>query len=154
MAVVGWLLALAVIQPQTLLRRTAATVSPTAHRRCPPIALPQRDATRSKALRDKKPAADVEKDKHLYFDRVELTVQGGHGGDGAVVRPDGGGINEQAAERSELVMPSGGNGGGVVLFVDPAMTDLLHLRVCAPPYSLPTRRAPLIGLQTNRAADL
>lgn len=91
---------------------------------------------KSKALRNNPIKPSLEKEKHLYFDRVELIVQGGHGGDGAVVRPDDAGVNAQAAERSELVMPPGGAGGGVLLYVDPALTDLLHLRV-SPPHSRP-----------------
>ena len=98
--------------------------------RSTPLMLRQRPvARRSKVLRKKPVEPSLEKDKHLYFDRVELTVQGGHGGDGAVIRPDQEGLSAQAMERSEVVMPPGGNGGGVLLYVDPSLTDLLHLRV-------------------------
>jgi hypothetical protein len=125
---------------QALLRSPAAAMVawPTQNGRTFP-AMRQPDAPRkSKALRNNPIKPSLEKDKHLYFDRVDLIVQGGHGGDGAVVRPDGAGVNAQAAERSELVMPPGGTGGGVLLYVDPALTDLLHLRVS------PSRSQPAV----------
>lgn len=94
-------------------------------RRTPVVLLQQRDGSRrAKDLQKKAVVPALEKDRHLYFDRVELTLQGGDGGNGAVVQ------GAQASDRSALEMPAGGPGGDVVLFVDTSVSDLLHLRVC------------------------
>ena len=68
---------------------------------------------------------------YLYYDEVELTVRSGPGGHGAVLtlpkRGDGPRLKRTADDDFELP-PGGGHGGDVVLFVDPSVGDLLHLR--------------------------
>ena len=69
--------------------------------------------------------------KHLYFDRAEITVRSGKGGNGAVLdlppRKSGIVLNKNADGDFELP-PGGGKGGDVILQVNPALSDLLHLR--------------------------
>lgn len=89
------------------------------------------DSKPSKRLSSKAPPEDIEKLKHLYFDEVEVVVRSGNGGDGAVIalpaRGEGPRLKRTSDDDFELP-PGGGAGGNVVLFVDPALSDLLHLR--------------------------
>ena len=116
----------------SLWRPPAAAVASLVPRHSPAVAAaprPSRDSSRkAKALGTKGVAPSVEKQKHLLFDRVELTVRGGDGGDGVVVPPSG----RHAARlssglESDLELPPGGDGGDVVLYVDPSLSDLLPL---------------------------
>eukprot|EP00316_Scyphosphaera_apsteinii_P008668 CAMPEP_0119305280 /NCGR_PEP_ID=MMETSP1333-20130426/6314_1 /TAXON_ID=418940 /ORGANISM="Scyphosphaera apsteinii, Strain RCC1455" /LENGTH=442 /DNA_ID=CAMNT_0007308339 /DNA_START=137 /DNA_END=1465 /DNA_ORIENTATION=+ len=69
-------------------------------------------------------------ERHLYFDRVEVVVSGGHGGNGAVIHV---GRNRKEPRLGRTaggdfqLPPGGGRGGDVILFVDPTLPDLLHL---------------------------
>ena len=82
-------------------------------------------------LPNKKPPPEVAKLKHLHFDEAEIIVRAGAGGHGAVItlpkRGEGPKIRRTSDDDFELP-PGGGDGGDVVLFVDPSVGDLLHLR--------------------------
>lgn len=89
-------------------------------------------ATRStKRLRQAAPPAEIEKDKHLHFDQADVVVRAGSGGHGQVIDLPARGDGPMLPRDSdgELVLPAGGGrGGDIVLVVDPALGDLLHLR--------------------------
>ena len=84
-----------------------------------------------KRLGRKPPPADIAKDKHLHFDEADVIVRGGAGGHGKVLslpaKGEGPRLKRNADDDFELP-PGGGDGGDVILFVDPAVCDLLHLR--------------------------
>ena len=85
----------------------------------------------AKRLAVRKPPSDIEKDKHLHFDEAVVTVRAGAGGRGAVIPPDAAGEGRRLKRTSDSdfeLPPGGGCGGDVILFVDPALSDLLHLR--------------------------
>ena len=78
-----------------------------------------------------KPPTLKKSERHLLFDECSVEVRGGHGGHGAVVslpRRGEGPRLKRTAEADYVLPPGGGDGGDVLLFVDPACSDLLHLR--------------------------
>ena len=85
----------------------------------------------AKRLSIKAPTPEIEKDKHLLFDEAEVVARAGPGGNGAVLtlpsRGEGPKLKRTADSDFELP-PGGGHGGDVILFVDPGVSDLLHLR--------------------------
>ena len=116
----------------------AARVGPAARVPTPPRLLARGKPssarkTKEKRLPTKKKPIDpaVEKEKHLLFDECELTCRSGAGGRGAVItlpkRGEGPMLRRDADDNFELP-PGGGHGGNIVLFVDPSVGDLLHLR--------------------------
>ena len=118
------------------------------------IAAKQKKSPTRSAAKKKEPK-DLE-DKHLFYDEVEVAVRSGPGGHGAVITPPkrGSGPSNRAIKRGQMdgpsreqhstrisksslkrtadndfeLPPGGGHGGDVVLFVDPSVGDLLHLR--------------------------
>ena len=83
---------------------------------------------RGKALPVDKPPAAIESERHLYFDRVDFEVRGGHGGDGALIHPRGGGAKLKTGAGGGIELPDGGGrGGDVILYVDSSVPDLMHL---------------------------
>ena len=74
--------------------------------------------------------ADVAKDKHLFFDEVAVSVRGGHGGRGAAfdLPKVGKGAKLGRTADGDFDLPEGGGrGGSVILEVDTALQDLLHM---------------------------
>jgi len=101
-------------------------LAPSPHQRCrsPPLLR----ARKVKELATQGPLKG--KAAHEYFDRVDVTVRAGAGGHGAVIRLPRGGKGpklDRNADGDLELPPGGGTGGDVVLFVDPAVPDLLHL---------------------------
>ena len=73
---------------------------------------------------------DVAREKHLFFDEVTLSVRGGQGGHGAAFDLPKAGKGAKLARTADgdFALPEGGGrGGSVVLEVDTALQDLLHL---------------------------
>ena len=103
----------------------------THQRAASPVLLAGPKKASGKKLPPKPPPPDIDKDKHLFFDEAEVTCRAGAGGRGAVItlpkRGDGPKLKRTADDDFELP-PGGGNGGDVVLYVDPSCSDLLHLR--------------------------
>ena len=101
----------------------------------------------SKELASKELDTELEKEKHLLFDEVEVVVRGGAGGHGAVIslpkRGEGPKLKRKA-DNDFALPPGGGDGGDVVLFVDPALSTLLHLR--GRPVLAATRGGDSLGL--------
>lgn len=92
---------------------------------------------RERILNDRKLTKQLEEEKHLLFDTADIVVKSGSGGRGEVidykdafpVKGRGPVINlRRDADGNPELPPGGGDGGNIVLFVDPARTDLLHLR--------------------------
>ena len=72
----------------------------------------------------------VAREKHLFFDEVTLSVSGGQGGHGAAFDLPKAGKGAKLARTADgdFALPEGGGrGGSVVLEVDTALQDLLHL---------------------------
>ena len=83
-----------------------------------------------KQLPHKAMPAAIEKEKHLHFDHADITVRGGAGGHGAVIRLPGPGEGPRLPKDSDgnfMLPEGGGRGGDVLLEVDPSLSDLLHL---------------------------
>lgn len=87
-------------------------------------------------------------ESYLYYDEVEIAVRSGAGGHGAVLtlpkKGEGAKLKRTADNDFELP-PGGGHGGDVVLFVDPSVGDLLHLR--DKPTLVATRGGDSLGLR-------
>ena len=107
----------------------------------------------TRRLPDKKPSASTAKEKHLIFDAAQVVARGGPGGRGAVIslprRGDGPMLRRTADDDFELP-PGGGHGGDVILFVDPAKSDLLHLH--GRPKLIAPRGGDSLGLRDLPAA--
>ena len=100
-----------------------------AHRHAPPLSVARPKGPGRKRLSEATPA-DVAKEKHLFFDEVSLSVRGGHGGRGdAFNLPKAGkGAKIRRTADGDFDLPEGGGrGGSVILEVDTALQDLLHL---------------------------
>ena len=75
-----------------------------------------------------KPPPKIAKEAHNFFDGASVAVQSGGGGDGHVLKlNDGGPRLARTADGDFELPPGGGSGGSVVLVVDTALCDLLHL---------------------------
>ena len=121
---------------------------------------PSAGGPKSKAAKQKPPPnalpkrkEQLEDDKHLFYDEVEVAVRSGGGGHGAVIslpkRGDGPRLKRTADDDFELP-PGGGHGGDVILVVDPSVNDLLHLR--GKPVIAAARGGDSLGLRDLPAA--
>jgi len=118
------------IRPKNTVLRFATITSQAA------VASKKRDSSKNKKDRDD--IVPTEKDKHLFFDRVVITVKAGNGGNGEIMRKAKSQVVRNHKYKAGRSMPknitlpprpplNGQAGADVILTADESLDTLLHL---------------------------